>query len=138
MKKLFLFSTVIVVLSTYAQQKEGLLTKANQQLLAQADQAYTQHAYSQAYGSYQLLAPTNAHAAFRLGYMLLHGFGTPKDLPAAIQWLTRASDANDADAQYWLGECYATGTGVIRDARAAAVLFTKAAAQDQPQAQFAL
>ncbi len=54
---------------------------------------------------------------------------------AAVQWLTKAAQQNQADAMHWLGTLYAEGSGVERDERQASEWIRKAAAQHHPIAQ---
>ncbi len=47
-----------------------------------------------------------------LGAATLHGTGTPKDVPAALDWYTRAADLGRANAQFVLGYLYSSGRDV--------------------------
>jgi len=56
----------------------------------------------------------------------------------AVAWCRRAAEQGDADAQFELGQCYANGRGVEKDAKEAVAWYRKAAAQDSADAQHML
>jgi TPR repeat protein len=66
-------------------------------------------------------------AAYKLGNRYVKGFGIPKDYPAAIKWLSIASENGHMDAKYLLGIMYGNGWGVKRDYRRAFDIFTEGA-----------
>lgn len=55
--------------------------------------------------------------------------GTPKDVPAAIEWYTCAGDAGRAKAQYMLGYLYSSSGAVPADYPTANRWLLKAATQ---------
>ncbi len=62
------------------------------------------------------------------------GGGAPSDPVRARALLSKAADANSAEAQYQLGLMFADGVGGPKDDGAARALFEKAAAQGHPGA----
>jgi TPR repeat protein len=60
--------------------------------------------------------------------------GTPSDPIEARAMLSKAAEANSAEAQYRLGMMFAEGAGGPKDDVAARALFEKAAAQNHPEA----
>lgn len=48
----------------------------------------------------------DAYAMYSLGYCLLHGQGTERDVEAGIGWLEQAALLGEVDAQYELGSAY--------------------------------
>jgi len=70
--------------------------------------------------------------------MYLDGEGVPRDLDAAIRLFRRAGAAGDANALFFLGQLFWTGTSVQRDAEKAAVEFGGAFKLGHPKAMNAL
>jgi TPR repeat protein len=68
----------------------------------------------------------DTRATARLGILNYKGEGGDVDYPKALSLLTRVSD-HSVLAQYYLGEMYATGSGVAPDHRAAIDWYTRAA-----------
>jgi TPR repeat protein len=56
----------------------------------------------------------------------------------AVQWFTRAGNQGHADAQHYMGVCYAAGQGVAKNYRMAADWYVKAARQGHSDSQYAL
>jgi TPR repeat protein len=71
-----------------------------------------------------------------LGCYFLFGDGVERDNLAAVQWLTPAANAGDAEAQFRLGICFFRGEGVGKDMARGVRLFRTAADQGHAQAQF--
>jgi hypothetical protein len=61
-----------------------------------------------------------------------------KDYPEAVQWLRKAANLENAQAQFNLAVLYASGMGMPQDNEYAALLFRKAANQGIAAAQFNL
>jgi TPR repeat protein len=58
----------------------------------------------------------NADAQLAAGEGYLHnGLGGVKDATEAVKWLTMAAEQGNAEALFWLGGCYATGEGTLKD-----------------------
>jgi TPR repeat protein len=66
------------------------------------------------------------------------GCGFKVDYREGLQWLTKASEAGDAEADYWLGQAYEQGRGVTADQREATKWFSKGAQIGDPSAQNSL
>lgn len=66
------------------------------------------------------------------------GEDTPKDVEAAIRWLSRSADQGNQFAQYALGKLYLCGHDVPRDKEKARPLLEASAAQGNLYAQFLL
>ncbi len=64
-----------------------------------------------------------------------HGEGIPRDYAKALEYYCLAARQNSADGLYALGWMHANGRGVARNEKAAAALFTRAAAKKHPGAQ---
>ncbi len=94
------------------------------------DAAYEKGDFKTAAGHYEIAAAQgDTWAQGRLGFMLSQGSGVARNMPQAVQWLTKAADKNEAFAQVALGELFAQGTGVEQDMRKAVALYQKAADQ---------
>lgn len=52
----------------------------------------------------------------------------------AMKWYLRATEKNNAKAQYAIAECYANGIGVDKDAQTAKEWYKKAADQGHEEA----
>ncbi len=79
-----------------------------------------------------------AEAMVRMGEYVAQGRGVERDPEMASEWYRRAVPAGHARGQLRLGLACLNGTGVARDAAEARRLLELAAAQGQPDAQFAL
>jgi len=66
------------------------------------------------------------------------GCGFKEDYHLGLQWLTKASEAGDAEANYWIGEAYEQGRGVATDQREATRWFQKGAQMGDPSSQNSL
>lgn len=69
----------------------------------------------------------SAVAARYLGTMFLKGEGVERNARTAVEWLTRAAELNDEQAQFSLAECYAHADGVTRDLNRAIGLYGRSA-----------
>jgi uncharacterized protein len=56
-----------------------------------------------------------------------NGIGAEVDLRLAAQWYSKAADAGDDEAQFWLGNAFSIGTGVEKDAAKATSWYLRAA-----------
>ena len=74
----------------------------------------------------------------RLGKLLLQGEDAPKDVKAAIRWLTAAAEQGNQYAQYALGKLYLLGKEVPKDRSSAIKWFQLAADQGNEYAQYFL
>lgn len=79
-------------------------------------------------------------AQYRYGRILYEGRGGPRDMPAAIDWLTRAVEQDHLQATTLLARIYLTGEnlGLERDPARAAQLLAGAAARGDKEAQYYL
>ena len=73
-----------------------------------------------------------------LGKLLLQGEDAPKDVKAAIRWLTAAAEQGNQYAQYALGKLYLLGKEVPKDRSSAIKWFQLAADQGNEYAQYFL
>ena len=73
-----------------------------------------------------------------LGKLLLQGEDAPKDVKAAIRWLTAAAEQGNQYAQYALGKLYLLGKEVPKDRSSASKWFQLAADQGNEYAQYFL
>lgn len=80
----------------------------------------------------------NQFAQYRLGKLLLQGEDAPKDVKAAIRWLTAAAEQGNQYAQYALGKLYLLGKEVPKDRSSAIKWFQLAADQGNEYAQYFL
>ena len=75
--------------------------------LGAAEEAYNRGEYELALREFRRLAGLeNPSAQYRLGEMYYYGKGVPESHTQACQWLTRAAEQGDVDAQIKLGEIY--------------------------------
>lgn len=72
----------------------------------------------------------------QIGVQFENGLGTPRNVPEAIQWYQRATEADDTYAFYALGRLYEAGTDVPLDTARAVELFSKAAQSGYRPAQY--
>ena len=70
--------------------------------------------------------------------LLLQGEDAPKDVKAAIRWLTAAAEQGNQYAQYALGKLYLLGKEVPKDRSSAIKWFQLAADQGNEYAQYFL
>ena len=69
-----------------------------------------------AFSMFQPLAKTgNARAQFWLGDMYEHGYGVKKNVPAAVDWFTRAAGQGLTRAEARLGQLYFEGDETLQD-----------------------
>ena len=80
----------------------------------------------------------DAAAQLSFGLMLLDGHGTPRDLPAAFNWIQIAARAGGRDATNMLGRCHELGWGTDINLTMAAQCYRAAAELKHPWAQFNL
>jgi hypothetical protein len=80
----------------------------------------------------------NSFAQYRLGKLYLLGEEVPKDVEAAVKWLTASAELDNQYAQYMLGKLYLMGQDVPRDREAAVRWLTASAGQGNPYARFFL
>ena len=57
-----------------------------------------------------------------------------KDDKKAFEWINKAAEKNNADAQYFLGSMYQSGEGVAKDKRKALEWLNKSAQQGNKKA----
>jgi TPR repeat protein len=80
----------------------------------------------------------DAAAQLSWGLMLLDGHGTPRDLPAAFNWIQLSARAGTRDAVNMLGRCHELGWGTDVNLAIAAHCYRAAAELKHPWAQFNL
>lgn len=66
------------------------------------------------------------------------GCGFQVDYREGLRWLTKASEAGDAEANYWIGQAYEQGRGVAPDQKEATKWFSKGARMGDPSSQNSL
>lgn len=72
-------------------------------------------------------------AQYGLGSLYRVGTGLPQDDGHAAYWFTQAANQGHARAQFTLGTVYSAGTGIMKNNTLAYVLFSLAAAGDEPK-----
>ena len=77
-------------------------------------------------------------AQYNLALCYFNGFAASEDMSAAVQLWRSAAQVGHAEAQFWLGRCFADGTGVPFSDSQAALWFSATAAQGHQSAQAAL
>ena len=79
---------------------------------AEAEAAYRSRDYATAFRLFeQQAAAGDALAEYRVGAMLSQGEGTEKNPSGAAEWLRKAADQGQVDAQVLLGRFYLNGVG---------------------------
>ena len=73
-----------------------------------------------------------------MGRLFLSGEDVPKDVEAALKWLTQSAEQGNEFAQYQLGRLYLIGQDVSKDREAAIHWLTLAAEQGSEYARFLL
>lgn len=106
---------------------------------------YQLHQYSAAFKVWEKGAQNHIFALLRLGCLYEHGWGVKQDVAQAAQlWsklkqhmptLTAVAESGQAEAQYFLGLCYAYGAGVEKDQAKALIWYRRAADQGYASAQ---
>lgn len=79
---------------------------------------------------------TNEFAAYQLGKLYLVGEDVPKDVEAAIRWLTASAELGNQFSQYALGKLYFYDGDVPRDKERSLYWLGLSAAQGNVYAQF--
>ena len=82
----------------------------------------------------------NPYAQDIIGRLYLNGVTCKiqKDIPLAIQWLTKSAEQGNSNAQLLIGSLYAIGKEISRDENKVIYWLTKAAEQGNSKAQFLL
>ena len=78
----------------------------------------------------------DAEAITSLGTMLMQGDGVDEDATLAVEWLMRAAEKNNAQAQWRLGLAYAKGSGVAKNNTEASRLLQLSVSQGSCDAQY--
>jgi TPR repeat protein len=85
----------------------------------------------------------NAEDQFKCGQMLydgngvdMQGYDIAQNYVVALNWFHRAADQHHPEAQYKLGEMYATGLGTEKNEDRALAWYLAAAGQDHAKAQY--
>lgn len=68
-----------------------------------------------------------------LGCCYQHSWDVDCDMASVVEWWRKAADLGDAYANDRLGDCYANGIGVRKDARQAATWYAKYAEQEHDE-----
>ena len=105
---------------------------------AHEDDTSTGHSLNEIERLQKLAAQGNSFAQYRLGKLYLLGEDVPKDVDAAIRWLTASAEQGNQYAQYALGKLYLAGRDVPRDREAAVRWLTRPPEQGNVYAQFFL
>ncbi|MGX8710373.1 MAG: MobP3 family relaxase [bacterium] len=96
---------------------------------AHEDDTSTGHSLNEIERLQKLAAQGNLFAQYRLGKLYLLGEDVPKDVDAALRWLTASAEQGNQYAQYALGKLYLAGRDIPRDQKAAVRWFTLSAEQ---------
>jgi len=80
----------------------------------------------------------STEAQLAWGYLLLNGYGTPRDPEAAYRWFCSAARGGEVEAYNMVGRCLELGWGVGVDLAAAAQWYRRAADRQHAWAQFNL
>ncbi len=107
----------------------------------EADEDRAARYFRQAFLGFQFLADRSPDdkLQYRIGWMLLHGVGTERDVAAALPWLEKAAECGNQTAKYQLGKLLLTGAeGVPRDTDRALDLLTRCAEAGDQFAQYTL
>lgn len=87
----------------------------------------------------EAIAQNYLPAITALGRLYMEGgCGFKEDYHEGLQWLTKASEAGDAEANFWIGQAYEQGRGVRADQREATNWFSKGARMGDSSAQDSL
>lgn len=105
---------------------------------AHEDDTSTEHSLNEIERLQKLAAQGNSFAQYRLGKLYLLGEDVPKDVDAAIRWLTASVEQGNQYAQYALGKLYLAGRDIPRDRDAAIRWLTLSAEQGNIYARFFL
>ena len=84
------------------------------------------------------LDPHHPVLQHNIGIAYYFGRGVKQDYSQAYNWIRKAAEQGDANAQYCLGALYSAGEGVDRDEVEAAAWLRKAAEQGNTDAQWAM
>ena len=105
---------------------------------AHEDDTSTGHSLNEIERLQKLAAQGNSFAQYRLGKLDLLGEDVPKDVDAAIRWLTASAEQDNQYAQCALGKFYLAGRDIPRDRDAAIRWLTLSAEQGNIYARFFL
>ncbi len=78
----------------------------------------------------------DAEAMTTLGAMLMQGDGVDQDPTLAVEWLMRAVEKNQSEAQWRLGLAYAQGVGIVKNTTEASRLLQLSVAQANGDGQY--
>ena len=78
----------------------------------------------------------DAEAMTTLGAMLMQGDGVDQDPTLAVEWLMRAVEKNQSEAQWRLGLAYAQGVGIVKNTTEASRLLQLSVAQANSDGQY--
>ena len=78
----------------------------------------------------------DADAMTTLGAMLMQGDGVDQDPTLAVEWLMRAVEKNQSEAQWRLGLAYAQGVGIVKNTTEASRLLQLSVAQANSDGQY--
>lgn len=96
----------------------------------QGNAAISSQAYEQAYKLYTRRMGENIEALYWVGFMQLHGIGTPRRVEEGISKLTQAAEQGSTWASSQLFKTYLEGIGTPRD-EAKAMLFARKLADEK-------
>jgi len=102
----------------------------------EADQAFAQGNYSQAFKLYEPLAVAGDKSSqTQLGWMYEHGKGVPQDYTQAFSWYQKSSAQGDPAGEDNLGKMYEYGRGTPQSYAQALTWYQKASAQGHADAE---
>ncbi len=96
-----------------------------------ANPGYAKHNIKKAVKQLEEAAGTNAQALYLLAGMYEAGKGVEKNMPKAVEYMTRAANMGYGAAECALADMYFEGRGVEQDYATAVDMYAKAAAQGQ-------
>ncbi len=99
---------------------------------------YKRGAYGQALNSWRGLSQTDATVQNNIGIMYMDGKGVARNMPLAVQWLSRSAANGSSLGQNNLGGLYRDGKGITRDFAKAVTYFSASAAQGNAAGQLNL
>ena len=103
-------------------------TDRNKDLIRQGDDYFKNYKYQDAYDSYlEAFKNGSLLGMLKVGFMLINGYGTPKDLEKGFNYIKEAAKRGLKEAFIILADCYHNGQGVKTDFVKALYWYKKAA-----------
>ena len=99
---------------------------------------YKRNNWQGALNSWRNLSQSDATVQNNIGIMYMDGKGVARNMPLAVQWLSRSAANGSSLGQNNLGGLYRDGKGVARDFNKALTYFSASAAQGNAAGQLTL